>query len=310
MTKTMVGMVAALVVLMAFAVAPVAAAKYQELTSLNLVQKDGSWNTTGSIKGSFEPAFSKDSVKFSVSAGLNDGNYVLISYSEPWGTKSNVIATGIVTDKKFTVSTFRYSDLQKNLICNPYPTPTNTGYSGVGAKLWLVPTTDFNVGTGLFTAWNPQNYLFESKLFSTECSLPSVALVQKDSNVLLPNGGYTTVVGGMSGMLVYKADGNAFVFNGQKLVDGDSYTLISYNENWGFPNGILGTGTADAAGKVQVTGTAMPLICNTYTSGEYLGQTGAKIWLVPSNDLTLTGAMAAWNPSTYLFETSLIPCEA
>ena len=54
------------------------------------------------------------------------------------------------------------------------------------------------------------------------------------------------------------------------------------------------------------------LIKNDYVAnapGDYQDVKGAKIWLVPASDLTIvdtTATLKAWNPATYLFETSLI----
>jgi hypothetical protein len=127
-------------------------------------------------------------------------------------------------------------------------------------------------------------------------------IVAKDPVTWVP------VDGGAWGKMMYKITPKPmFEFNGHGLVTGTEYALISYNEVWGQPNSILGYCTADELGNVHIQGGAMTLISNTYTSGEYSGQTGAKIWLIPSSDLTTTGAMAGWNPTTYLFETSLIP---
>jgi len=33
-----------------------------------------------------------------------------------------------------------------------------------GAKLWLVPSTDYDSDTNSMTAWNPEDYLFECNL--------------------------------------------------------------------------------------------------------------------------------------------------
>ena len=120
---------------------------------------------------------------------------------------------------------------------------------------------------------------------------------------------YTPVDGGAWGKMMYKFTPKPmFEFNGHGLVAGTEYALISYNENWGSPNGILGYYVADVEGNVHIQGGAMPLVYNTYiTPNEYAGQTGAKIWLIPSIDLATNGGMGAWNPTTYLFETSLIP---
>jgi hypothetical protein len=104
-----------------------------------------------------------------------------------------------------------------------------------------------------------------------------------------------------------KVETPKFDFDGKNLQPNTQYSLISYAEPYpGTGCVLLGTGTADANGKVDIDGVMQPLVYNTYTSGEYAGQTGAKIWLVPSSDVTCPAGFSAWNPTTYLFETKLL----
>ena len=133
-----------------------------------------------------------------------------------------------------------------------------------------------------------------------------VRLVEKTA---VDTGAYPIIPNGAFGMFQYKAEG--FKFVGQKLAPVE-YTLINYVEPWGTPVGILGKGTPDIRGKLVIEGGAVALIYSDYTLGtptsdEYAGQgLGAKIWLVPTSDLT-GNLFNAWNPTTYLFETTLIP---
>lgn len=93
--------------------------------------------------------------------GLNpDQEYALISYAEPWGTPCAV--QGVATADE--MGNIHIKGQALDLITNTYPTPTSDEYSGDGAKIWLVPTADFDVDTGLFSAWNPTEYLFETAL--------------------------------------------------------------------------------------------------------------------------------------------------
>lgn len=112
------------------------------------------------------------------------------------------------------------------------------------------------------------------------------------------------VEGGAFGSLMYQDD--RFVFTGHRLVPGTSYTLIGYNESsWSGDETILGTGVADRNGNVKIKGGAVTLTPYAYTTGEYAGQTGAKVWLVPT--ASMSGANLLWqNPETFLYETSLI----
>jgi len=49
-------------------------------------------------------------------------------------------------------------------VYNGYPTETSDEYSGEGAKIWLVLSSDMS-GTTL-QGWNPADYLFEEKLLT------------------------------------------------------------------------------------------------------------------------------------------------
>lgn len=118
-------------------------------------------------------------------------------------------------------------------------------------------------------------------------------------------------VDGAFGNLLIKDDG--FMFIGHDLPvleDEGEYSLISYNEPWGDPVKVLGSGTADEKGKLKITGDfgKEDLICNDYEGmdkGDYHTGTGSKVWLVPSGDLT-GNYFNAWNPNTYLFENRLV----
>lgn len=128
------------------------------------------------------------------------------------------------------------------------------------------------------------------------------------------------VDGGPWGKYNYKLSGTGAataisgVFNGHGLLAGENYSLIYYPEiapNPWLPGGyqvvVIGSGMADIDGNVHIKGTAtiggpdnQPLV------GDYVGQTGDKIWLVLSSDLTAAGVMIGWNPTKYLFEDDLI----
>jgi hypothetical protein len=116
-----------------------------------------------------------------------------------------------------------------------------------------------------------------------------------------------------------------FSFEGEKLQINKGYTLIYYPDPWPGKNLIcLGSGTTDGAGNIKIAGskkftdgdgnpTGLPM---KYDANFYpispSGAVGAKIWLVPSADVTCTGditnptAMVAWNPAAYLFEGNMI----
>jgi hypothetical protein len=124
-----------------------------------------------------------------------------------------------------------------------------------------------------------------------------VKLVAKDPST------WTPVTGGF-GSFMYQAD--KFNFEGHGLAIKTPYTLINYIDPWGATPqfNILGSGTTDKNGNIQIKGGAVTLTPYIYTEGEYAGQTGAKIWLVPTKDIS--GTFLNWDPTNFLFETSLI----
>ena len=103
------------------------------------------------------------------------------------------------------------------------------------------------------------------------------------------------------------------VFNGHGLVADGAYSLVYYPEvapnPWpagGWEVVVIGEGVADADGNVHITGTAIIGAPDAQPAvGDYVGQTGDKIWLVLSSDLT-DSVMTGWNPTEYLFEQKLV----
>ena len=130
------------------------------------------------------------------------------------------------------------------------------------------------------------------------------------------------VVDGAWGKMKYNLLGEMFefVFNGHGLMPGIDYTLVYYPDPWpGVGFMCLGEGTANGGGEVNIAGSYdtgdLPIEADdnadpdetTYCNGE----TGAKIWLVPSTDINCeTGTWNAWNHEVegyiYLFEAELI----
>jgi len=131
---------------------------------------------------------------------------------------------------------------------------------------------------------------------------------------------WSIVDGGPWGKYNYKLSGSGAatvisgVFNGHGLVVDEDYSLIYYPEvapnPWpvgGYQVVVLGSGTANVDGNVHIAGAGtiggpdtQPLV------GDYVGETGDKIWLVLSSDLSATGVMTGWTPTEYLFEEDLI----
>jgi len=122
----------------------------------------------------------------------------------------------------------------------------------------------------------------------------------------------------------------AYTLEATGLTSGTEYALIYYADyedrenNWGGnnPGAILGIFTADSDGAISYSysldiGMDMPHVDDwnnappadyTVAPDNYNHETGAKIWLVPTSDLTNNNALplTAWNPDDYLFETELI----
>jgi hypothetical protein len=114
-----------------------------------------------------------------------------------------------------------------------------------------------------------------------------------------------------------------FVFNGHGLVVGESYTLIYYPDPWPGEGLIcLGSGIVNEEGDVHIAdsvNTGKLPIDDDWNADEETttyddGLTGAKIWLVPSNDVDCENqTMVAWSYASggiYLFEEELITFEA
>jgi hypothetical protein len=170
--------------------------------------------------------------------------------------------------------------------------------AAVAVSLVAVPVFAAPMGKAIPANNNPQNlYLYE-----------------KD-----PDANWAVVAGGAWGKYNYKLSGTgdqtsiSGVFNGHGLTVGDNYSLIYYPEvafnPWpagGYGVVIIGSAIADIGGNVHITGTAtIGSPDNQPAVGDYIGQTGNKIWLVMSSDLT-GSVMTAWNPAEYLFENKLI----
>jgi hypothetical protein len=127
------------------------------------------WVTDGASGKLMYKASPKPMFVFNAQGMAPATEYALISYAEPWGSVSNVLGTAVSDDAGDVHIKGTWN--VNNLVCNEYPTPTSEEYSGTGSKIWLVPTSDFTVSTGLFTAWNPTEYLFETKLVNTGCQV-------------------------------------------------------------------------------------------------------------------------------------------
>ncbi|MCX6761200.1 MAG: TasA family protein [Candidatus Nealsonbacteria bacterium] len=122
-----------------------------------------------------------------VAAGLTaNTQYSLIYYADQqtrftnWGGENPgaVIGTFTTDGSGVIVSTAINTNLGMDLpatndwnkVANPDYCLGHNGFDSyatcTGAKIWLVPTSDYNSATKALTAWNPANYLFETDLIN------------------------------------------------------------------------------------------------------------------------------------------------
>jgi hypothetical protein len=99
---------------------------------------------------------------------VNDTDYTLISYNEPgttWpATDCVILGTGTADADGNVHIMGLMPPLVYNSYTDPDETPASDEYSGIGAKIWLVLSSDMD-GT-ILQGWNPADYLFEGKLLT------------------------------------------------------------------------------------------------------------------------------------------------
>ena len=157
-------------------------------------------------------------------------------------------------------------------------------------------------------------------------------LILDNKNNCISGGAWSLIPGdGTGGLLKYYLDGSTFdyEFNATGLTSSTDYSLIYYADfeprfdTWGGnnPGKLIGTFTTDDTGNIALTtgivnlGMDLPSGADANideydysgTPDNYTLHHGAKIWLVPTDDLTSGNLpLAMWNPGNYLFETNLI----
>ena len=88
-------------------------------------------------------------------------DYSLIYYADPWPGDNPGALIGIGTsDGAGNIAMSGSEELDMDL---PEST-ADTNYPG--AKIWLVPSSDYDAGDMKMSAWNPTNYLYECELIS------------------------------------------------------------------------------------------------------------------------------------------------
>ncbi|MHA1885892.1 MAG: hypothetical protein ACW96S_12615, partial [Promethearchaeota archaeon] len=90
---------------------------------------------------------------------LPSTEYSLIYYIDPWEAPNVLIDSGS-TDETSEIYLSGHINLNMDLpVINDENHPK-------GAKIWLIPSSDYNSGTNFFNYWNPDEYLFENNLIT------------------------------------------------------------------------------------------------------------------------------------------------
>lgn len=113
------------------------------------------------------------------------------------------------------------------------------------------------------------------------------------------------------GEMFYNSSGPEFSYSfaGIGLNPLENYSLIYYPDPWsGWDLLVLGNGTPDAEGNLQLESSIITGDLPYEGKGYYSWGYGAKIWLVLSSDISSSSPkrMVGWHQSEYLFENNLI----
>lgn len=286
---------------------------YEKDSAWNVVE-DGAWGKmTYRLSGpEFQYVFNGHHLMYDA---VNPVDYSLIYYPDGWpGNGLIVLGSGVtvleVCPDEYYVG-LGYLHLGGIVNTGDMPASFDANYAN-GAKIWLVPTDDVDADEHMMVAWNPESYLFEGGLikFVDTSAFDSLNMYEKNPV------DWTVIDGGAHGLLTWDPDEDlfAFGFDGWGLRASTSFSLIYYPNPWeGTGEIVLGAGTTDADGYVHISSSIdtgdLPIAddynADPSTTTYSDGTTGAKIWLVRSSDI-VSGQMAGWNPTEYLFEERLI----
>lgn len=118
--------------------------------SLDIVQKDASWNVIGGSSGTL--TYEASNFVFNGAGLQNSVDYTLINYGEPYPGTGDIVLGHAVSTGGGVIS-----------ITGTMPTTLTSTTDAEGkAKIWLVLTSDLT-GT-VFNTWQPNLYLFEKNL--------------------------------------------------------------------------------------------------------------------------------------------------
>jgi predicted ribosomally synthesized peptide with SipW-like signal peptide len=139
---------------------------------LTLENKNANWEPiyNDGVKGQliYNLAGSTFDYKFEAT-GLKPGTqYSLIYYADPWpGCHPGALIATFTTDSSGNIaSTSGSASIGFDL-----PDPGDRNYPA-GAKIWLVPSSDYNPSTKSMIAWNPSTYLFGMNLIHYDYTGP------------------------------------------------------------------------------------------------------------------------------------------
>jgi hypothetical protein len=142
------------------------AAPSQEVMILVQKSPSGSWpvinypNTWGELKYRVSgPEFDFDFDGYGL---MTDMDYSLIYYADPWpgNHRGALLGTGHTDPINGDLTISGSVDLGMDL-----PDCDDDNYPS-GAKIWLVPSSDYDAGNTKMIGWHPSNYLFEYDLIT------------------------------------------------------------------------------------------------------------------------------------------------
>mgnify|MGYP000005723989 CR=1 FL=1 len=149
----------------AYAKGPSGPAGKSNIAHLYLYQKDpGTWEIIeDGAWGKLTYIQSGSEFKFVFNGhGLKPNTeYSLIYYADPWpGNNPGALISEGTSDDEGNLHLGGSIELNMDL-----PDPSDANYPD-GAKVWLVPSSDYDASNCKLIAWNPTEYLFEEKLIT------------------------------------------------------------------------------------------------------------------------------------------------
>lgn len=154
-------------------------------SDVELRQKDSTtWQITGNANAKLTYQLNSSSFNYDLDVtGLNaDTNYSLIYYADKqdrmtdWGGDNpGAVITTFTTDSDGNAEVGGKTNLKTNLPADgDWNATADANYCGNangdnyelcrGAKVWIVPSSDYDTTSKKLTAWNPTKYLFETDL--------------------------------------------------------------------------------------------------------------------------------------------------